>query len=66
METNRIYSLLLYYFYREDFTDLEWFNKMKSLGENLPNEYCDIFDRHGEVSEDYEDIMNVDVYILNN
>jgi hypothetical protein len=50
--------------FREDYTDSEWFDKMKELGENLPEEYCDVFDRYGEVAEEYEDIMNVDAYEL--
>ena len=49
--------------YRIDYTDLEWFVTMKGYNENLPEEYCDIFDRDGEVSEEYADIMNVDVYV---
>lgn len=50
--------------YREDYTDHEWFELMRDAGENLPEEYCDVFDRHGEVAEDYEDIFNVNLYIL--
>jgi len=50
--------------FRIDFTDFEWFEKMRNLGENLPSEYCDIFDRDGEISEDYSDIMNIDIYII--
>ena len=49
-------------YYREEHTDLEWFGLMKSMGENLPNEYCDVFDREGEISEDYSDIFNIDIY----
>lgn len=50
--------------FREDYTDLSWFEKMKQLGENLPNEYCDIFDREGEIAEEYLDIMTPDMYIV--
>ena len=50
-------------YYREEHTDFEWFNLMRSMGESLPNEYCDIFDRDGEISEDYSDIFNTDLYI---
>jgi len=49
--------------YREEYTDLEWFNKMRAFKENLPQEYCDIFDRHGEIADEYDDIMNVNVYV---
>jgi len=50
--------------YREDYTDLQWYELMKKHGEDLPEEYCDVFDRQGEVCEDYEDIFNVDIYEL--
>ena len=49
--------------YRIDYTTFKWFEKMKELGENLPNEYCDIFDRNGEFAEEYHDIMTTDLYI---
>lgn len=49
--------------YREEYTDLEWFNKMRAFKESLPQEYCDIFDRHGEIADEYDDIMNVNVYV---
>ena len=50
--------------YREHYTDFEWFEIMKRCGESLPIEYCDMFDRYDEISEDYEDIFTVDLYIL--
>lgn len=56
MEKNRLY--------REDYTDLEWFELMTKHGENLPSEFCDVFDRDGEVSEDYLDIFTTDLYII--
>ena len=52
-------------FYRENYTDFEWFVLLKELGEKgLPNEYVDIFDREGEISEDYTDLFNIDIYQL--
>ena len=48
---------------RIDYTDRQWFKLMKSFGENLPEEYCDCFDRHGEYSEEYHDIFTTDIYI---
>tara|TARA_R100001082_G_scaffold105683_1_gene77965 strand:+ start:882 stop:1058 length:177 start_codon:yes stop_codon:yes gene_type:complete len=50
-------------YFRIDYTDSQWFNLMQKFGENLPSEYCDCFDRYGEIAEDYEDIFNVDIYI---
>jgi hypothetical protein len=50
-------------YYRCEFTDFEWFDLMNKFGEDLPTEYCDIFDRDGEVGEEYADLFNVDVYI---
>jgi|TARA_R110000737_G_scaffold49361_1_gene70091 hypothetical protein len=49
-------------YFRIDYTDHEWYKLMKSFGENLPTEYCDCFDRHGEVAEDYEGIFCCDIY----
>ena len=49
-------------YWREDYSDFSWFELMKSMGESLPLEYCDIFDRDGEISEDYDLIFNVDIY----
>lgn len=48
--------------YREQFTDLEWFNILTTIGENVPSEYCDIFDREGEISEDYSELFDIDMY----
>ena len=56
METNKKH-------YREEYTDLEWFTLMKNKGEDLPNNYSDIFDRYGEILEEFDDIMNVNIYI---
>lgn len=50
--------------YREEYNDYEWFMMMKSLGENLPIEYCDVFNRDGEISEDYDNIFNINIYRL--
>ena len=52
-------------YYREEYTDYDWYELMQSMGENLPNDYDDIFDIHGEISEKYSDIFNVDIYIKN-
>jgi len=49
-------------YFRIDYTDYGWFELMKSFNENLPTEYCDCFDRHGEIAEDYESIFCVDIY----
>jgi len=51
-------------YFRIDYTDHEWYKLMKSFGENLPTEYCDCFDRHGEVAEDYEGVFCCDIYKL--
>ena len=50
--------------HREDYTDYEWFMLMREHGECLPSEFCDIFDRYGEFTEEYQDIMDVDIYVL--
>ena len=52
--------------YRIEYTDFEWFELMKKYGENLPEEYCDIFERDGEIAEEYEDIFNIDAYEIIN
>jgi|1_EtaG_2_1085319.scaffolds.fasta_scaffold53218_2 hypothetical protein len=52
-------------YYREEYTDYDWYELMQSMGENLPNDYHDIFDIYGEISEKYSDIFNVDIYIQN-
>lgn len=49
-------------YFREDHTDHEWFELMKSLGEDLPTEYCDCFDEYGEYVEEYHDIFTTDIY----
>ena len=53
-------------YYKEDYKydDYSWYKILKSNGENLPSEYCDLFDRCGEVSEEYEDLFNCDIYII--
>ena len=52
-------------YFRSSFTTREWFNLMKKHeGGNLPEEYCTLFDRDGEVGEEYSDIMNADNYVL--
>ena len=51
-------------FYRGDFTDFNWYELMKSCGESLPEEYCDVFDRQGEYAEEYHDIMTCNIYTL--
>ena len=50
-------------YYREEFTDFEWFELMTKFGEDLPSEYADVFDRDGEVGEEYSDIFNINVYV---
>ena len=49
-------------YFREDHTDHEWFELMKMFGEDLPTEYCDCFDEHGEYVEKYHDIFTTDIY----
>ena len=49
-------------YYRNDYNDFEWFELMKSLDENLPDDYHNIFDIHGEVLEKYDHIFNVDIF----
>lgn len=51
-----------YRLYREDFLDRPFYD-LVSYQEGLP-EYCDIFDHDSEIAKDYQDIFNVDVYIL--
>jgi len=51
-----------YKLYREDFTDNEWYEVIQK-SEKLP-EYCDCFDRDGEVAKEYEDAFKCDMYEL--
>jgi|TARA_R110002096_G_scaffold81552_5_gene190138 hypothetical protein len=49
-------------YFRIDYTDHKWFELMKQFGEDLPIEYCDCFDSHGEYAEEYHDIFTTDIY----
>ena len=53
-----------YRLYHEDFkfTDLLWYDLI-NVQEGYP-EFCDMFDRHGEISDDYADSFNVDIFVL--
>ncbi len=45
-----------------EFTDLLWYD-LVNVQEGYP-EFADMFDREGEIAEDYQDSWNVDVYYL--
>lgn len=51
-------------YYREDYTDLEWYELLLSFEEELPKDYNDIFDSHGEIHDDYWELFNMDVYMV--
>jgi len=53
-----------YKIYKEDysFQDYFWW-QLTRMQEQYP-EYCDMFDRDGEIGEEYDDSFNVDVYHL--
>ena len=47
--------------HRAEYTDKQWFDILHGCRENLPTEYADIFDREGEISEDYSPLFNIDL-----
>jgi hypothetical protein len=48
------------YYWRDEHSTEEWFKIMKAHDEDLPEEFCDIFDRDQEIAEEYQEIMNSD------
>jgi len=50
----------IYKLYKEDHTDKQWYDMIRYI-EKYP-EYCDMFDRNGEIAEDYEESFNTNLY----
>ena len=51
-------------YFREDYTDFEWYELLKKHNEDVCSNYGDVFDRYGEIREEYGDLFNINIYIV--